>query len=75
MRSLHKTCDANNCLPVSHKQSRPSFRPAGQAHRTSFSEIKPDAPWAGKLTFVEDFIREHAIPGLQTTSIEISGSF
>lgn len=75
MKSLRKTCDANKCLPVSRKQSRTSFRPAGQAHRASLSENKPDIPWVGKMTFVEDFTGEHSLPGLQLTSIEISGSF
>jgi len=39
MKSLRKTRDANKGLPVSRKQSRTSFRPVGQAHRASFSEI------------------------------------
>ena len=73
--NLLKKCDANNRLPASNNKSRPSFRPVRQAHRASFPEIKPDGQWAGSLTFVEDFTREHSLPGLQIASIEISGSF
>jgi len=75
MKSLHKTCDANKGLPVSRKQSRTSFRPVGQAHQASSSEKKPDMPWVGSLTFVEDFTGEHSLPGLPSISIEIAGSF
>ena len=74
MKSLRKTCDADKGQPVSRKQSRTSLRPVGQAHRASFSEKKPDMPWVGSLTFVEDFTGEHSLPGLPITSIEISGS-
>jgi len=70
-----KKCNTNKCLPASRNQSLPSFRPAGQAHGTSPSEIRPDGPWAGRLTFVEDFTREHSLPGLRITAIEISSSF
>lgn len=73
--NLLKKCDANNRLPASYNKSRPSFRPVRRAHRASFSEIKPDGPWAGSLTFVEDFTLEHSLPDLQIASIEISGSF
>jgi hypothetical protein len=52
-----------------------SFSPVEQPDRTNSSEIKPDGPWASRLTFVEDFTLEHSLPGLHTTSIEISGSF
>jgi hypothetical protein len=75
MKSLRKTRDANKGLPVSRKQSRTSFRPVGQAHRASFSENKPDIPWVGSLTFVEDFTGEHSFPGLPITLIEILRSF
>jgi hypothetical protein len=73
--SLLKKCDAKNRLSASRNQSRHSFRPVGQADRASPSEIKLDRPWAGGLPFVEDYTREHSLPGLQITSIEISGSF
>ena len=72
---LLKKCDVNNRLPASRNKSRPSFRPVGQAHRANPSEMKPHRPWAGRRTFVEDFTREHSLPCLQITSIEISGSF
>ena len=75
MKIRLKTCDANKGLPVGRKQSRKSFRAAGQAHRASFSENKPDIPWVGSLTFVEDFTGEHSFPGLPITLIEILRSF
>jgi len=75
MKSFPKTCDANERLPVSRRKSRTSFRPVGQAHRAGLSEIKPGIPRVGKPTFVEDFTGEHSLPGVQFTSIEISGSF
>jgi hypothetical protein len=73
--SLLKKCDAKNCLSASRNKSRHSFRPVGQDDRAGFSEIKPDGPRASRLTFVEDYTREHSLPGLDITSIEISGCF
>jgi hypothetical protein len=73
--SLLKKCDAKNRLSASRNKSRDSFRPVGQADGANFSEIKPDGPQASRLTFVEDYTREHFLPGLHITSIEISGSF
>jgi hypothetical protein len=54
---------------------QPSFSPVEQPHRANSSEIKPDGSRASGLTFVEDFTLEHSRLGLNTTSIEISGSF
>jgi len=73
--SILKKCDAKNHLSASRNRSRHSFRPPGQADRAKPSEIKPDGPRASRLTFVEDFTREHSLPGVHITSIEISGSF
>jgi len=73
--SLLKKRDANNRLTRSRNKSRPLFRPVRRAHRANPSEMKPDRPWVGRLTFFEDFTREHSLPGLQITSIEISGNF
>jgi hypothetical protein len=73
--SLLKKCDAKNRLSANRNKGRDSFRPVGQADRASFSEIKPDGPQASRLTFVEDYTREHSLRGLHITSIEISGSF
>jgi hypothetical protein len=72
---LLKKCDVNNRLPVSRNQSRPSFSPVGQAVRVDPPEIEPDRPRAGRRTFVEDFTRDHSLPGLHFTSIEVSGNF
>ena len=73
--SLLKKRDVTNRLSASRNQSRHSLRSAGHADRANPSEIKPDGPWASGLTFVEDFTREHSLPGLYITSIEISGVF
>jgi hypothetical protein len=73
--SLLKECDANNRPPESCNKSQQSFGPVRHADAPNSSEVKPDGPWASKVTFVEDFTREHSLPGLQITSIEISGCF
>jgi hypothetical protein len=73
--SLLKKCDPDYRLSASRNQSRHSFRPVEQAGSANFSEIKPDGPWAGRPTFVDDFTREHSLPGPRISSIEISGSF
>jgi hypothetical protein len=73
--SLLMKCDAKTRLSASRDKSRHSFKPVGQADRASLSAIKPDGPRASRLTFVEDFTREHSLPGVHITSIEISGIF
>jgi hypothetical protein len=73
--SLLKKCDANKRLPASGNKSQHSFRQVRDADSANPSEIKPDGPWASRLTFAEDFTLEHSHPGLHITSIEISGSF
>ena len=73
--SLLKKCDVKNRLSASPNESRHSFRPVRQADRANSSEIKPDRPWASRVTFVEDFSLEHSLPGLHMSLIEISGSF
>jgi len=70
-----KKCDANNRQCASHNKGRHSSRPEGQAGRANSSEIMPGAPRAGRLTFVDDFTREHSPSGLHLASIEISGNF
>jgi hypothetical protein len=73
--SLLKECVANNRLPARCSRSRHPVRPAGQPCTANSSHIKQDAPWAGKLTFAQDFTQEHSLPGLHFASIEISGCF
>jgi hypothetical protein len=73
--SLLMKCDAKNCLSASRNKIRHSLRPVGHADRANPSEFKPGGPRASRLTFVEDFTREHSLFGLHITSIEISGSF
>jgi hypothetical protein len=70
-----KKCDTNDHPSASRNKSRHSFRPAAQADVANPSEIKPDRQRAISLTFVEDFILEHSLPGLHITSIEFAGCF
>ena len=67
--------NADNRLPKSPDKSRNSFRPVGEAGRTNSSEIKPDRPRVGRLTFFEDFTLEHTLHGVHLTSIEMAGIF
>jgi hypothetical protein len=73
--NLLKKCNAKDRLSASWNKSLHSLMPVGQADRANPSEIKPDGPRVSKQTFVEDFTREHSLPGVHITSIEISGSF
>jgi len=70
-----KKCDANNCQGANHNIGRHSFRQMGQSGRANSSKTKPDGAWEGRLTFVDDFTREHTHPDLHLASIEISGIF
>ena len=73
--SLPKKRVVKSRLSPSRNKSRHSFRPVGQAGRANSSGIEPDGPWAGRLTFVEDFTLEHSLHRLYLTSIEIAGIF
>ena len=73
--SLLKKSDTDNRQSAQRNKSQPSLGPMGQARGADSSEIKSDGLWADRLIFVEDFTREHSLPGLQITSIEFSGSF
>jgi hypothetical protein len=73
--SILKKCDAKNRLSASRNKSRHSSTPEGQADIANPSEVKQDGPRASRLTFVEDFTREHSLSGVHITSFEISGSF
>ena len=73
--SLLKKCVGKNRRSMNHDKSRHSSRPLGQAGKVNSSEIKPDGPLVGRLTFVEDFTREHSFPVLHIASIEIAGTF
>jgi len=73
--NLHKKCDANNRSCASCNKGQHLSKPVRQAVRANSSEVKPDAPWAGRLTFVEDFMREHSLSGQHAASIEISSYF
>jgi hypothetical protein len=61
--SLLKKCDADSRLPASLNKSQDSIGPARDADEANSSEIKPGRPRASKLTFIEDFILEHSLPG------------
>ena len=73
--NLLKKRIANNRLCAGRDNGRHSFRPLGQAGGINSSEINPDGPLVGRLTFIEDFTREHSFPVLHMASIEISGTF
>jgi hypothetical protein len=60
---------------VNRDKSQNPFRLLGQAGGVNSSEIKPDGPLVGRLTFVKDFTQEHCFHGLHLASIEISGIF
>ena len=73
--NLHKKCVANDRRCASRDKGQHSSMSVGQAVRANSSEIMPGAPRAGRLTFVDDFTREHTHPDLHLASIEISGIF
>jgi hypothetical protein len=73
--NLHKKFDADNRICASRTKGQHSSKPVGQAVRANSSEVKPDAPWAGRLAFVEDFMREHSLSGQYAASIEILSCF
>jgi hypothetical protein len=73
--TILKKCVVENRLSVNRDKSRHPFRPFGQAGGVNSSEIKPDGPLVGRLTFVEDFTREHSFTVLHIASIETSGAF
>ena len=73
--SLFRKCVVKNRLSVNRDKSQHPFRPLGQAGGVNSSQIKRDGPLAGRLTFFEDFTREHSFPVPHIASIEISGIF
>jgi hypothetical protein len=73
--SILKKCATNNRQSARPNKSQPLFGPVGRALSADSSEVKPDGPWPGRLTFIEDFTLEHSHSGLRITSIEFSGSF
>jgi hypothetical protein len=73
--SVPQKYDAKDLLSENCDKGRFSFRLAVRADKASPLEIAPERPQAGRLTFVEDFILEHSLHGLQTNSIGIAGSF
>ena len=73
--SLLKKSVVKNRLAMNRDKSQCLFRPLGQAGGVNSSEIKPDGPFMGGLTFVEDFTQEHSFRALHIASIETSGTF
>jgi hypothetical protein len=73
--SLLKKSVVKNRLAMNRDKSQCPFRPLGQAGGVNSSEIKPDGPLVDRMSFVEDFIREHSSPILHMASIGISGIF
>jgi hypothetical protein len=73
--SLVKKHDADSCLSAIRNKRRRLSRPMRQADGVNSSKIMPDRPLANRLTFVEDFAREHSLRGGQVASSELRGSF
>jgi hypothetical protein len=61
--SLFKKCDVNNRFSASGKQSRHSFWQVRYADKATSLEIKPGRRRASRLSFIEDYILEHSLPG------------
>jgi hypothetical protein len=73
--SLLKECVRENRLSMDRDKCRHPLKPLGRAGGVISSEIKQNGPLVTRLTFVEDFTREHSSRALHIDSIEISGIF
>lgn len=51
-----------------------SFRPEDQTKVAELYRVEPERTRAQKLTFAEDFLLEHSLPGVDIVKVEISGS-
>jgi hypothetical protein len=69
----HNKCDTAILLSVNPKRSLRVSIP--QTGSTNIPEKKPADLRTGRHAFAEDFTREHSLPGLHSTSFEISGCF
>jgi hypothetical protein len=66
---------ANNRPRASRNKIRPWFGPLEQADCVNSSRIKPAGLRAGTLAFVQDFLLDHSLSGLDIASTEISSCF
>jgi hypothetical protein len=73
--SILKQCDAKDRLSVARNKNRRLHRRTVRHDHAEPSEIKPNKPWMNRSIFLEDFVVEHSLHGLQVTSIEMAGSF
>jgi hypothetical protein len=73
--SLLEKCVVENRLSVIRDRRQGSYRPSGQAVGVNSAETKLDGPLVGRLTFIEDFTREHSLSVVKIASIEIAGAF
>ena len=73
--SIRMKCDAKTRPSRIPNRSRHSSIPVIRANRANPSEIEPDEPRQSRLTFVEDFTREHSFLGVHIASMELSGCF
>jgi hypothetical protein len=73
--SVLKQCDAQDHLSVVRDKSRNLHGQIARPDHADPLEIKPGKPRTNRSIFLEDFIVEHSLHGLQITSIEIAGSF
>ncbi len=74
MSALNKYA-AKDYLSAPGTPSRSLLRRTPTAHYVRALELKPEISWAKRPAFLEDFIVEHSLPGLEITSIEMAGSF
>jgi hypothetical protein len=66
---------ANNRPRANRNKIRPWLGPLEQAGSIDPPKITPDGLRAGTLAFVQDFLLEHSLSGLDIASTEISSSF
>jgi hypothetical protein len=69
----HNRLDSHTSLSATRRQSPRQLMP--RTGSADASRIKPEAPRATRLTFIQDFTGEHSTPGLRNTAIGIPGTF
>jgi hypothetical protein len=70
-----KKCDTRNLPSTRRKKSEHLFRKLGHAYVTNSAGIKQDGTQADRLTFAEDFLREHSNSGRSIALIGIAASY
>jgi len=65
--SVLRECDARDHLPVARNKIPHLRRRTTRPDDANPLEIKPEEPRTSRSVFLEDFIVEHSLPGLQIT--------